>query len=375
VVVGAENIEGNDSSELGWYAFDPKAVSMGDSILAIWKVDSDGQKPNVYMRLLDSNAIPIGEVNLLFERHMRSQSGVLMRQGDNAVLTYCGRYKVGAYFEDEDRITSTFLDSYGHPISEQVRSPTNRVCTYASGEAIWTGSRMIFAWTDVNSSVNSSFGNPDLLLDIADVNGNSISWKSVRSGAASNPHLAIGHGRMLVVVATRTGMLAIHRFDLEGNESGEPVILKRLNYEVNGKIVNGAFTVPYIVPTDDGWMVIAASTTSGVYIVHLAPDGSLISDPVVVEKNLYFANGLSDVISYRGGAVILGQLYKGYVVLFISDNGVVDQQWYPKQDKQPIYEGSFFEHQGHLFLIYTSEPTSRNPMTNQVLIRELQCVP
>ena len=134
-----------------------------------------------------------------------------------------------------------------------------------------------------------------------------------------------------------------------------------------------------MVPTVDGWMVVAWLYTPGIYIARLDQDGSLISDPVIMGKNLDFEGGLPDVIAYRGGAAILGSSFSfhyavksGYAALFVSGNGSV-QTWYATEGDQPIY-GSFFEHQGRLFLIYVSNSTNKVPATNQVLIRELNCI-
>jgi hypothetical protein len=335
VIVRAEDEGGNDSSEYSRVAFSPRGVSTSAGILVTWRVGFDGQspEPNAYMRLLDANSNPIGDVKILFERNWLAQSYSLVKAGDNAVLTYCGRYKY------EDKVTAAFLDPYGHLISERPLSPTNRFC--GRGEAIWTGSRMLFAWA----------GGPDYsaLLDIADANGNTLSWKAVRSDSGL-PRLAIGHGRVLMVVPTKTEILAVHNFDLDGNELGEPVILEQLTHEINGQIVTGYFRSPYIVPTVNGWMILTSLYPSGIYIAHLAPDGTLISAPFVTNTELYFTNGFDDVLSYEGGAVILGE----NTVLFLSDSGVITQRWYPKQDEKP-YAGSLFEHQGRLFLVYTSE--------------------
>ena len=229
---------------------------------------------------------------------------------------------------------------------------------------------MLFASTDVVSSISTY----DTFLDIADANGNSISWRSIQTDASSNSPFAIGHGRVLIAVTTRPGPLAVHRFDLEGNELGEPVIIDPTTYEANGKIVTGYFRSPYVVPTVDGWLVIAASTSPGIFVVHLAPDGSPASSPVIVGTDYFFGNGIEDVIPYRGGAVILGETLNTYVVLFISKDGIVDQQWYPKEGEQPV-AGSFFEHQGRLYLVYTTGDSGLPNHTNQVLLRELQCVP
>jgi hypothetical protein len=94
-----------------------------------------------------------------------------------------------------------------------------------------------------------------------------------------------------------------------------------------------------------------------------------------VEPDLLFVNGLDDVTSYEGGAVILGETLSTYVVLVISKDGIVDQQWYPKEGEQPL-RGSLFEHEGRLYVVYTSgDIGGQANSTNEVLIRELQCVP
>jgi len=366
-VVRAEGVGESGSSDLGGYAFHPRAVSMGTTVLATWYMGFDGQsaKPNAYMRILNTNANPIGEVKLLFERNWIGPSYSLVKNDDYAILTYCGRYKPGDYFED--RVTSAFFDSQGQLVSEQVRSPSNGPCSYASGGSVWTGSRMMFVWTDGSSSS----ANPDLFLDVADTNGNSLAWKSIRSGAGGYPHLAIGHGRVFMVGITGTGnLLAVHRFDLEGNETGEPLMLSPLIYESYGKVVMGKFKTPYVIPTANGWMILASSQPYGIYVAHLTPDGLLSSEPFVSHTTLDFTNGFNDVLSYKGGAVILDE----NKVLFLSDNGIVHQQWYPEQNEPPNF-GSLFEHRGRLYLIYTGRAPSGNPNANQVLVRELQCFP
>jgi hypothetical protein len=227
---------------------------------------------------------------------------------------------------------------------------------------------LFYSWSNV-------FGQFGTYLDVADADGNSLFWRMVPDSGRP----AVGHGSVLIGSIKNGESLVINRLDLEGNDLGELATLQSLTYELDGKIVAGKFRNSYIAPTADGWMVIASLYAPGIYIAHLAPNGSLISDPVIVEKNLYFANGLEDVIAYKGNAAILGNSFPlsystktGYVALFISGNGDV-QQWYPKEDEQPIF-GSFFEHQGRLFLIYQSKSTNEKPITNQILIRELNCV-
>lgn len=367
IVVRPEGMGGNDSDMYSRYAFRPKAVSTGAGILVTWYMGFDGlaPAPNAYQRLLDDNANPVGDVNLLFERNWVGEAYGLVRQGDDAVLSYCGRFHKGPYgfqemfTDDKDMYTSALLDPYGQLISEHVLSPTNLRCAYGA-QAIWTGARMLYTSGST--------------LHITDANGNSISSRTIHTDIGSYPSLATGHGRVLMALATKSGLLAVHRFDLEGNDLGEPAIIYPTTYEANGKIVTGYFRSPYVVPTADGWMVIAESAPAGAYIVHLAPDGSPTSSPVIIDENTQYLNSIADAIPYGGGAVYLRYLMSGYSALFISKDGVIDQQWIPQEGVQPI-NASLFEHQGRLYLVYTSGKTGGIHLTNQVLILELQCVP
>lgn len=365
VVVRAENEGGSDNCDYCRYAFNPKAVSTSAGILVTWRLGFDVERPepNAYMRLLDDKATPIGDVNLLFERNWIGQFSSLARNDSGAVLTFCGRY------DGIDRITSALLDPYGRVVSEHLRSPEYRACGRRSAEPVWTGSRQLFAWT-------SGY---DVLLDIADANGNIISRKTIRTDGIENPQLAIGHERALMVVTTFTPgnpgqtHLAVHRFDLEGNELGEPVILDPLTYEVYGRIEVGNFKTPFIIPTARGWLLLASSRASGRYVAQLTPDGTLFSDPEIIDKDMYFPNGFEDAIPYGSGAAILGQPF-GAVILFLSPDGTISQEWHEDPDEDSGF-GDLLEHQGHLFWTYTSGTIYENPVTNQVLIRKLQCVP
>jgi hypothetical protein len=367
IVVRPEGVGGSNSSEFGLWARDPKAISVGDHIIAIWQVGFDGQKPkpNVYMRILDGDLTPVEEVRPLFERNITGKA-TLIRQGNNVVFSYCGR------FNTENRSTSAFLDSHGNVLSEVVRAPSNVVC--GSGpSSVWTGTNLLFySWSIV-------FGQFGKFLDVADEDGNSISWREIPPSSGSP---VVGHdGSMLMRTISQDHSLTIHRLDLEGNDLGEWTTLKAITYEVDGKMIVGGFGSVYMVPTIDGWMVVASLTGPGIYIAHLTPDGSLISDPAIVERDLNFENEFNDQIPYNGGVAILGHsspfgysTKTGMAALFISENGKVIQHWYSKEDELP-WDGSLFEHQGRLFSIYTSKPADEKPLTNQVLIRELECIP
>jgi hypothetical protein len=365
IVVRPEGVGGNDSSELSWWAYKPKAVSMGERILAIWQVGFDGQrpKPNVYMRILNSNLRLAGEVKLLFDRNVIG-STTLIRQEDKAIFSYCGRYNT------EDRSTSAFLDSYGNLISEIVRSPTNIACV--SGPlSVWTGSHMLFY------SAFNTFDHFGVFLNVADPDGNSISWREVPTYSLPT----VTQGGMLMRAISQDNSLTIHHFDLAGNDLGEWATLKAIPYEVDGKLAVGSYKNAFVVPTNNGWMVIASLTTPGIYIAHLSPDGSLISEPIITEKNLYFESGFIDGISHNGSIALLGCSYPfgystktGCIALFISEDNTITQYWLPKGNDQPM-DISFFEHQNRLFMIYTSKHTDEERPTNQVLIRELQCIP
>lgn len=367
VIVRAGSDGGSDLCDTCRYALYPKGVSTNEGILVTWKLGFNGEhpEPNAYMRVLDDNATPTCEVNLLFERNWTGLSSSLVGNGDGAMLTYCGRYP------GIDRMTTALLDPFGQLISEHLRSPDDQTCGVWGSGPVWTGSRQLFAWTAGN----------DVLLDIADVDGNIISRKIILRNGIDNPQLAIGHGHVLMVVTTFTSEnpgqthLSVHRFDLEGNELGETMILDPVTYELGGQIKVGNFKTPYIIPSSSGWLILASSKASGFYVASLTPDGTLITTLDILDKDMYFPNGFEDAIPYEGGAAILGQLFSGeHVILILSPDGKIYQKWYENPSEGSGF-GDLLEHKGNLFWIYTSKPTYEKVMINQVLIRKLECIP
>jgi hypothetical protein len=377
VVVRPEGVGGNDSTDLGRIAFSPHAVSTDAGVLAVWDVSFDGQRPepNLYMRFLDHKLQPVGEVSLLFERNSVWGPGKLVSAADKVVFSYCGRHYDRDHLNSRDLNTIAFLDPYGHLISEQVLASPDRYCSVGA-QAIWTGSRMLF------SSASSRVSVPDRrTLDITDAKGNSISWRRIDSSWDPTSPFAIGHKRVFLVAGDKTE-LVVYRLDSQGNEWKEPVRLAPISYEVDGRMVMGEFRSSYVIPAADGWLVLASFLNApGIYVVRLAPDGSKVSEPFVTRNDIRLLDEsffIRDAIPYRGGAVLLMQKPDGYnvtsVVFFISDDGTITATWSPRQGEQPV-SGSFFEHQAQLFIIYTTENPTGKLKTNQVLVRELQCVP
>jgi hypothetical protein len=212
------------------------------------------------------------------------------------------------------------------------------------------------------------------LLDIADAKGNTVSAKKLHVDAVLDPHIAFGHGRVLLTISTRTGsellsgnnrgltQLVVHRFSVEGNEQGEPVILDQLGgWEFGNSLV---------VPIREGWLLLAEASLQGAnyYFAHLAPDGSLVSGPELVNAGV--AISFLDVVPYAGGAVS----FDGKKINFLSADGFVTHTWQAASDEF-MGLGGLVVHKGRLFVTYTTAPTQSRPVTNQVLIRELQCVP
>jgi hypothetical protein len=356
IVVRPEGVGGTDSTEYGYWAREARAVSTSAGILATWQTGFDGQYPvpNVYMRFLDDNANPAGEISLLSERSA-VQTPSFISKGDGALFMFCALYDHRTY------LTSALLDPYGKLISEQRRFSTTYCGGVSDPEAIWTGSRLLFAWYP------QMYG-PDVLFEVADTNGNSLLEKKFRTDGASDPHFAYGHGRVLMVVPLRTGAdfmsgiegqsyLAVHRFDIEGNEIAEPVNLE--------PIPGSAFGTGFIVPTEAGWLIIASTSARapGYYVARLAPDGSLVSGPDLVNTDI----GFQDVIPYGGGAVALA----GKIVLFFEADGSLRQEW---SSDEYMDVGGLVVHKGRLFILYATQLQGK-PETNQVLIREFQCVP
>jgi hypothetical protein len=372
VVVRPEGVGGSNSSEYGHYAFYPQAVTTSAGVLVTWHVGFDGQspQPNAYMRFLDKNLKPIGDVSLLFKRNWIGDSASLTPTNNGIVFSYCGRYNT------DDRVTSAFLDPYGRLISEKDWAPTDQDCDGGIAQPVWTGSNLIFAWSHMGEWPVSNTS--DVHFSIVDASGNLIAEKKFHLDGWGNPSLLFQGGHILMMVTvTKLGQATqgiLHRFDLEGNELGKPTTLNPAEYEVNGKILTGRFG--FMFPVSDGWMLFAPSGDTDIYTAHFSEDESVpVFDPVIVHTDFDFVNGFQAIVPYGDGVAILMEKPSGqYVVLFLSKNGTVTQQWLPQKDEQPIY-GSLFEHQGRLFLIYTSGHKSGDPLTNQVLLRELQCVP
>jgi hypothetical protein len=376
IMVRAEDVGGNDSSDYSRYAFDPQGVSTNAGILVIWRMGFNGEspQPNAYKRLLDDNANPIGDVNLLFEQNVLGQSYSLVSRGNDILATYLGR------FDNIDKSVSDLLDSEGHLISEEFRLPDEHFSARESMKTVWTGTHFMFGSSSHHYTTEQGFVY-DLILETADSNGKSISSKTIvkSNDVIRADDLAVGHERMLLTVGRnidRQNHIFIYHFDLEGNELGEPVIFDPpLNYEQNGKILPAYFGRAYTFPTADGWMVLWSSVNEGIYVAYLDPAGALISSPRLIDGTLNFGAGFGDIIPYHGGAAILGRASAegGRIVFFVSAYGTIGQKW--NIPKENVQDNSLLNHKGHLFLVYATGPKTRKPDTNQVLIRELQCVP
>jgi hypothetical protein len=351
-------------------AFYPKAISTDAGILVIWRVSFDGQKPepNVFMRLLDEHAVPIGEVQNLFERNMVGQSYSLLKVENKFALGFCGRYGY------EDQTTRVFLNSQGEVLSEQPL-PTDLSCGIKGSPTVSTGPRLITTWMDqIHKAV----------LNIADQDGNSLILKELPGEADHYPQVAVGHDRILVVVNSKSSEhspLMIHRFDLDGNELGDPVIINPLTFELDGIIREKSFTTPSLIPTPDGWMLLSSPRSwslsfNGIYVAHLAPDGALVSGPFITgldDPDLGFSNGIEQVFPYGQGAMIWGHNLKHRkLVIFVSKHGVVNPILNSLQEPDVIFHPFFFEHQEKIFAVYTKKV---DVMTNQVLLREVACTP
>jgi hypothetical protein len=358
-------IAGQINLSVGRDAFYPKAISTDAGILVTWQMSFDGQspKPNVFMRLLNDHAARTGDVRNLFERNMTGLSYNLLKVENETVLAFCGRYGT------KDQATTVFLNPQGEVHSEQQLPPTDHSCGASKPSTVWTGSSLMTAWTDN--------GTEQVFLNVADRNGNSLFWKELLSEGDYGPQVVMGHGRVLITVNSKPSEhspLMIYRFDLDGNELGDPIVINPLTFEKDGIVRENSFTTPYLIPTTDGWMLLStprswSSALNGIYVAHLAPDGTLIFGPFLtgLDLNLRFSNGIEQVFPYRQGAILWGTS----PLVFVSRNGVVNSILKSSQEPGTLYT-FFFEHREKLFSVYTKEVDS---MTNQVLLREVECTP
>lgn len=357
-------LPGYSTTSVDSNAFSPQAISTDAGILVTWRVSFDAQKPepNVFMRLLDEQANAVGDVQTLFEHNMIGLSYNLLKIEDEFALTFCGRY------DHKDKETTAFLNSQGEVLSEQ-QLPIDVSCGgSASATTVWTGSRLMTIWM---------YGR-EVFLNVADRDGNSLFSKELFEGADYHPQMAIGHDRVLIAVNSKSSednALMIRRFDLDGNELGDPVIITPLTFEQDGMIREKAFAAPYLIPTAAGWMLLSSPRSwslsfNGIYVAHLAPDGALISGPFLTgldDPSVIFSSGIRQVFPYRQGAILWG----ANPLIFVSKNGVVNPILNSSPEPDELFT-FFFEHQEKLFSVYTKKV---DPMTNQILLREMECTP
>jgi hypothetical protein len=314
------------------------------------------------MRLLDQDAQPLGEVRLLFERNWVGPAGTLLWQEDHAVLSYCGRYDLGRGIL-EDRATSVFLDSSGNVLSEWVREPSNRHCSFSG--TTWTGTHLLF------STISASWPGGGHFVERALADGTGLGWEELSADDAFASDFAVGHGRVLRVVGSPSAgiPLTVHHYSLDGRDRGPMAVLEPIPYELDEMLFSGQPRGISLVPVEDGWLVLGALPAQGIYVAHLDPEGGLDSPPRMEGADFRFANGLTDVIAFQGGAVLIGRA----VILYVSSDVRISPE--KPQDTGQSASGLLFEHQGRLFVIYAGAlgPVPQN--TNQVIVREIACRP
>lgn len=368
VEVRPANVGGNDSAEFARYAFYPNAVTTDAGVLVTWQMGFDGQRPqpNAYMRMLDNTFKPISDVSILFNRNWVGGTSSLHRTSNGVAMFYCGR------FGYRDRTTSAFLDPLGHFFSEKDWFPNDE--DSCSTYPVYYGSHLIFVQSRSNYDIVVT---TDIDVILTDENGTKLSDKKLHIIGRAIPSLIVDHGiALLAVNIPDTTKILVYRYDFNGTELGEHLVIDPTIYGDNESIVSMYMNSFYLLPTAQGWILAGLTGNNMMYVAHLTPNGaSLVSQPVLVNINAEFINGFQSMLPYQGGVVILGELMSGYQVLFLSANGTITNRWIP-QDKEelPIY-GSLFEHQGRIFIVYTSQPSTKDAKTNQVLIEELQCVP
>jgi len=60
-------------------------------------------------------------------------------------------------------------------------------------------------------------------------------------------------------------------------------------------------------------------------------------------------------------------------IFFLTEDGIIKYEWHPNED-EPMGLGGLVVHRGRLFVVYTGK-FHGNSVSNEVLIRELQCAP
>ncbi len=359
---------GDDRCSTCAIPFGPDVVSTSEGMLVTWRLGFDGSAPipNTFARLVGDDGSPLAPIRLLFDRD--TTQGPRSAPGpDGAALVYCGRVR------SDDVAMSSLLDPRGAARAETPRSPTGRSCGAWEPDALFTGSRWLFAWTDNSTGPLPGF---EVLLDVADTSSASVSPQMLEENASSGPRMALGHGRVMLVVDARPeparSRLAIHRFDPSGAPLGGAVYLDMPDG------ADDAFETPHVVPTATGWTVHAASARreGGRFVAELEEDGTPRGEVRRVDEGVRFVNGFDDVIARAsGGALVatptqVGDAW-GYAVLAVGDDGATVAQWTPEITPDVGFAwGQLVEHRGRVYLAYV---TLLGDNRGQVRLQELGC--
>lgn len=370
IIVRDEDEHGDDRCSTCAIALSPHAVSTSAGILLAFRMGFDGSHPipNTFTRLLDDGASPRGEIELLFDRNT-TQGLRMTAHPRGAAIVYCGR------FGGSDVATSAIVDAAGALLDERAREPRGRSCGAWEPDTIWTGSRTIFAWTDNSSGPLPGF---EVLLDRGDADGVSLGFEMLEPNGDGGPRLAVAHGRLVLVVGVRPeprrSMLAIHRFDLDGDRAGDPVYVE---------IPDGAddaFRSSHVVASRDGFVVHSAAAIGGGgrFVTRLGPDGALVEGPERLDEGFDYINGFDDVLGRSGGGAVIAGPLRGtpggadYRVAAVGDDGALIGAWVPDPMEGTPAWGALVEHHGRLFFTYA---IIRGENRDQIRIRALGCVP
>jgi len=273
-------------------------------LLAMWRVGFLGEspRPTTRTRVLDAEGNPLATVVTPLTRAQTQGPRATPTSRGDFMLSFC--HRVGT----EDRMGGLRLSASGNPVGSELDiPPLDAGCGAVEPDAIWTGSRHLFAWV-TNVGVTSP-GN-SLYLHIADEEGASVDGAVVRTDAdiSAPPRLAQTSTTIAMLAGRRETIgsptqLLVTFLSKAGERIAEPIFLT---------------TKPSIRPRDaviaastDGSFLIAAQNdlAPGMIRARVGSDGRVIEDITeLVGGPLSYSD--SDLVARGAGFILAANTFE-----------------------------------------------------------------
>lgn len=281
------------------------AGSTGEDLVVAWQMGLDGAQ----LRWVDAELRPLGE-----PRSLPSVSSLHFAEAERALLTYCE--------PDPPALVRRLVGAAGE-LEEPLRgSPPGVDCT---GFADPVKVRSVMTDRALLTGVVDSSSSPDPGLDswlvIGEPDGASAEAMLIGSDARHSPALAVAHGMVLHVTSTLPtafrSRLRVQGYSLDGVPLGEP--------SLSDAPGDDQFGQPWIVPTPDGFFVVAETGDGEAGALRAVADRS----GRILESSRSYPDliRIRDVYPIPSGALMAVSTVGGTEVMTLDFAGRAETQW------------------------------------------------